>query len=188
MHSTGAFYDRSGLSFLQNEIEPLKEFSPHVPTTTNMMGNYPDNNYWKWAPSIDVDQLECYPDWHHFENEIGVAQSTAWNHDLYRAMKGGQPFYLMETTPSNTNWQAVPTPKRPGMHRLMCMQAIAHGSESALYFQFRKSRGSTEKFHGAIVGHDGTDDTRVFREVAEVGATSQNWKKFPARASWPKSR
>jgi beta-galactosidase len=50
------------------------------------------------------------------------------------------------------------------------MQAIAHGSESALYFQFRKSRGSTEKFHGAIVGHDGTSDTRVFREVAEVGS------------------
>jgi beta-galactosidase len=51
----------------------------------------------------------------------------------------------------------------------MCLQAIAHGSESALYFQFRKSRGSAEKFHGAIVGHDGTSDTRVFREVAEVG-------------------
>jgi beta-galactosidase len=84
-------------------------------------------------------------------------------------MKGGQPFLLMETTPSQTNWQAVPTPKRPGMHRLMCLQAIAHGSESALYFQFRKSRGSAEKFHGAIVGHDGTADTRVFREVAEVG-------------------
>ncbi|HEX8550702.1 MAG TPA: beta-galactosidase [Abditibacteriaceae bacterium] len=164
------FMTEQGRTFLENEIEPLKEHSPHVPTTTNMMGNYPDNNYWQWADSIDVISWNVYPDWHHFDTEIDVAQSTAWNHDLYRSMKGGQPFYLMETTPSQTNWQQVPTPKRPGIHRLMCLQAIAHGSESALYFQFRKSRGSIEKFHGAIVGHDGTSDTRVFREVAEVGS------------------
>jgi beta-galactosidase len=164
------FMTEQGRTFLENEIEPLREYSPHVPTTTNMMGNYPDNNYWKWAPSIDVISWNVYPDWHHFDTEVDVAHSTAWNHDLYRSMKGGQPFYLMETTPSQTNWQQVATPKRPGIHRLMCLQAIAHGSESALYFQFRKSRGSVEKFHGAIVGHDGTEDTRVFREVAEVGS------------------
>jgi beta-galactosidase len=157
------------LSFLKNEIAPLKEYSPHVPTTTNMMGTYPDNNYWEWAKALDVISWDSYPDWHHSTNEIDVAHSTAWNHDLYRSMKGGKPFLLMETTPSQTNWQAVPTPKRPGMHRLMCLQAIAHGSESALYFQFRKSRGSAEKFHGAVVGHDGTSDTRVFREVTKVG-------------------
>jgi beta-galactosidase len=157
-------------SFLENEIAPLKEFAPHVPTTTNMMGNYPDNNYWELAKALDVISWDVYPDWHHTATEIDEAHSTAWNHDLYRSMKGGQPFLLMETTPSQTNWQQVPTPKRPGLHRLMCLQAIAHGSESALYFQFRKSRGSAEKFHGAIVGHDGTSDTRVFREVAEVGS------------------
>jgi beta-galactosidase len=157
------------LSFLENELQPLREFSSHIPATTNMMGTYPDNNYWEWAKALDVISWNVYPDWHHGTTEIDVAQSTAWNHDLYRSMKGGQPFLLMETTPSHTNWQAVPTSRRPGMHRLMCLQAIAHGSESALYFQFRKSRGSTEKFHGAIVGHDGTSDTRVFREVAEVG-------------------
>ncbi|MFQ9701845.1 MAG: beta-galactosidase [Enterocloster clostridioformis] len=26
------------------------------------------------------------------------------NHDLMRGIKGGQPFYLMEQTPSVTNW------------------------------------------------------------------------------------
>jgi beta-galactosidase len=178
------FMTEQGRTFLENEIEPLKEFAPHVPTTTNMMGNYPDNNYWKWADSIDVVSWNVYPNWHHYDTEIDVAQSTAWNHDLYRSMKGGQPFYLMETTPSNTNWQQVPTPKRPGLHRLMCLQAIAHGSESALYFQFRKSRGSTEKFHGAIVGHDGTSDTRVFREVAEVGGDFKKLDEVSGSRHW----
>jgi len=37
------------------------------------------------------------------------------------------------------------------------------------YFQWRKSRGSSEKFHGAVVDHVGHENTRTFREVAEVG-------------------
>ncbi len=38
------------------------------------------------------------------------------------------------------------------------MQAVAHGANSVQYFQFRKSRGSTEKFHGAVVDHYGGSD------------------------------
>uniref|UniRef100_UPI0028AC812B beta-galactosidase trimerization domain-containing protein n=1 Tax=Exiguobacterium sp. TaxID=44751 RepID=UPI0028AC812B len=34
---------------------------------------------------------------------------------------------------------------------------------------WRKSRGSSEKFHGAVVDHDGSSENRVFPEVAEVG-------------------
>jgi beta-galactosidase len=49
------------------------------------------------------------------------------------------------------------------------MQAIASGSDTVQYFQWRKGRGSYEQYHGAVVDHLGTDDTRVFREVAEVG-------------------
>jgi beta-galactosidase len=41
------------------------------------------------------------------------------------------------------------------------------------YFQYRKSRGSGEKFHGAVIDHVGNENTRVFREVAEVGQMLQ---------------
>jgi beta-galactosidase len=37
------------------------------------------------------------------------------------------------------------------------------------YFQWRKSRGSAEKFHGAVVDHVGHEHTRVFRDVADLG-------------------
>ena len=57
----------------------------------------------------------------------------------------------MESTPSMTNWQNVAKLKKPGMHMLSSMQAVAHGSNSVQYFQWRKSRGSSEKFHGAVV-------------------------------------
>ena len=77
---------------------------------------------------------------------------------------------LMESTPSNTNWQPVPKLKRPGMHKLSSLQAVAHGSDTVQYFQWRKSRGSSEKFHGAVVDHVGHEHTRVFRRRGELGA------------------
>ena len=49
------------------------------------------------------------------------------------------------------------------------LQAVAHGSDSVLYFQLRQSQGASEKFHGAVIDHYGGDDTRIFREVTEVG-------------------
>ena len=49
------------------------------------------------------------------------------------------------------------------------LQAVAHGSDSVLYFQLRQSRGASEKFHGAVIDHYGGSDTRVFKEVTEVG-------------------
>jgi Beta-galactosidase len=56
------------------------------------------------------------------------------------------------------------------MHALSSIQAVAHGSDSVQYFQWRKSRGGSEKFHGAVVDHSGHEHTRVFREVADLGA------------------
>src|SRR5207247_684598 len=76
-----------------------------------------------------------------------------------------------ESTPSQTNWQPVSKLKRPGMHRLSSLQAVAHGSDTVQYFQWRKSRGSVEKFHGAVVDHVGHEHTRVFCDVADLGNT-----------------
>lgn len=52
---------------------------------------------------------------------------------------------------------------------LSCLQAVAHGSDTVQYFQWRKGRGGVEKFHGAVVDHCGHENTRVFRDVAQVG-------------------
>jgi beta-galactosidase len=38
-----------------------------------------------------------------------------------------------------------------------------------MYFQWRKGLGGAEKHHGAVVDHVGDENTRVFRDVAEVG-------------------
>lgn len=157
------------IDFMRHEMAPLQEHTPQRPVTTNFMGTYDAYNYWKMARHLDVVCWDNYPDWHGEGTDWQVGRSVAFVHDIYRAMKGGQPWLLMESTPSVTNWRPVSVPKRPGMHRLSSLQAVAHGSDSVLYFQWRKSRGSAEKFHGAVVDHAGHEHTRVFEDVAEVG-------------------
>jgi beta-galactosidase len=94
---------------------------------------------------------------------------TAFHHDVFRSMKGGKPFLLMETTPSQVNWKQVSPLRRPGVHRLNGLQAVAHGSDAVCYFQLRRSRGSSEQFHGAVIDHSGDENNRVFREVTALG-------------------
>ena len=157
------------IDFFLNEIAPLRAMTPKTPVTINMMGTYPGLDYWKFAQHLDVVSWDNYPNWHGQPDEWREAPGIAMTHDINRCIKGGQPFILMESTPSATNWQRVPTPKRPGMHRLSSLQAVAHGSDAVMYFQWRKGRGSCEKFHGAVVDHVGHENTRVFREVAALG-------------------
>ena len=135
------------------------------------MGTYEGLNYWKFAPYLDVVSWDSYPRWHGEKPDWKLASEVGFVHDINRSLKHGKPFLLMESTPSMTNWMEVAKLKRPGMHLLSSIQAVAHGSDSVQYFQWRKSRGGSEKFHGAVVDHCGHENTRVFNDVKEVGET-----------------
>lgn len=157
------------VDFCRHEIAPLKAANVQLPVTTNLMDAYEGLNYWKFADILDVISWDAYPTWHDGKDQRNLAAWFALNHDMFRSLKGGQPFLLMESTPSLTNWQAVSKLKKPGMHLLSSLQAVAHGSDSVQYFQWRKSRGASEKLHGAVIDHVGHEHTRVFRDVAELG-------------------
>ncbi|MCL6442238.1 MAG: beta-galactosidase [Alicyclobacillus sp.] len=157
------------IDFIRSEIAPIRELTPNIPITTNLMGTFPGLNYQKIAEVLDVVSWDNYPRWHGPEPDWRLASSVSFVHDINRSLKGGQPFMLMESTPSMTNWMGVSKLKRPGMHLLSSLQAVAHGSDTVQYFQWRKSRGAFEKFHGAVVDHAGHEHTRVFRDVTQVG-------------------
>lgn len=160
------------VDFCRHEIEAVHTVSPTLPTTTNM--HMIDGlDYRKFADIIDVISWDAYPTWHEHQDDSQLAAYVGFYHDLYRSLKM-KPFLLMESTPSLTNWQPISKLKQPGMHQLSSLQAVAHGSDSVQYFQWRKSRGSSEKFHGAVVDHAGHEHTRVFRDVAELGQTLHN--------------
>lgn len=154
--------------FCRQETLPLKEHNPNLPVIANFMEYFYDYNYWKLSEAIDVVSWDNYPLWHRDADEVEIACYIAMCHDLMRTLKD-QPFLLMESTPSQTNWQPITKLKKDGVHLLSSIQAVAHGSDSVQYFQWRKSRGSLEKFHGAVIDHVGHADTRSGREVTQVG-------------------
>lgn len=165
------------ISFFEQESVPLRELTPALPITTNFMADTEDLipfqalDYSRFAKHVDVVSWDAYPTWHNdWETTANLALKVGFINDLFRSLKQ-QPFLLMESTPSAVNWHPVNKAKRPGMHLLSSLQMIAHGSDSVLYFQWRKSRGSSEKFHGAVVDHDRSEQNRVFQEVAQVGRT-----------------
>jgi beta-galactosidase len=135
-----------------------------VPVTTNFMGFYRPLDYFRWAEHLDVISWDNYPP------DDRSAPRMALTHDLMRGLKGGRSFWLMEQTPSTTACRDVNPVKRPGVMRLWSYQALAHGSDTVLFFQLRASRGASEKYHGAVINHASRSDTRVFKEVAELGA------------------
>lgn len=166
------FYSDLQIDFLEMEKEAVKKYNPRIPVTTNMFNVNCGLNYQKLAKSLDIMSWDSYPRWHCQKDK-----STEWENaagagfvfDYARAL-GGKPFYLMESVPSVPSQFEVCKLKRPKMHLLSSMQAVAFGSDSVQYFQWRKSNGAVEKFHGAVIDHNGSADTRVFRDVCEVGA------------------
>ncbi len=157
------FMSDSILNNFKAERDKIRVYNQDVPVTTNLMGAYKPLDYFKFAEEMDIVSWDNYPSYN------TPVSYTAMVHDLMRGLKAGQPFMLMEQTPSQQNWQPYNSLKKPGQMRNMSFQAIAHGADTIQFFQLRRSVGGCEKFHGAVIDHVGHEHTRVFREVASLG-------------------
>jgi beta-galactosidase len=183
------FMSEMNLECYRDEAHILRDLTPGVPVLTNFHGLVKHLDYFAWAPHQDLIAWDSYP------TADDPPAATAFRLDLMRGLKGGQPWLLLEQTPSQTQWRAYNPLKRPGEIRLQSYQAIAHGADSVLFFQWRQSRGASEMHHGAIVSHAGHAQTRVFQEVAALGAELRGLgqhlldARSPARVallfSWP---
>ena len=163
------FVSHQTTDFMKWERDCIREVVPEARVCVNMMYRFDGVDYFDMAREIDLASWDSYPTWHKpTETLEETAIDTAMMHDLFYSVKG-QPFWQMECTPSMTNWQSVSKNKKPGMNIFSGLQAVAHGADGVLYFQWRQSRGAFEKFHGAVVGHDGREDNRVFVETAKLG-------------------
>lgn len=156
------------LDFMKEEIKAVRRYS-NKPVTTNGMCTYPGLNYAKFAKELDFFSQDIYPEWHN--GTKNTAQMLGLACDYTRSLKNGKPFIVMESAPgavcSGVNFRKV----KSGQHQILeAIKYISYGADSTMYFQWRKGRGATEKFHGAIVDHYGKSDTRVFKTISEIGA------------------
>lgn len=152
------------LELFEAEKAVLREVTPFIPVTTNFMSILHGLDYWKWAAAEDLVSDDAYPDPADPRSHVAVALS----YDLMRSLKR-QPWLLLESAPSAVSWREVNVPKPPGLMRLHSLQALAHGSDGVMFFQWRQAKYGPEKFHSAMLPHGGTA-TRGWQDTLRLGA------------------
>ena len=163
------FQSDAMLSLYNLEKQTIEKYDKQTPILTNFHGT-PNKwiDYHAWAKDQDIIAYDSYPA---YDDPAYVA---AFRYDLMRGLKH-QPFMLMESTPSQVNWQPYSPLKRPNQMRATELQAVAHGADTVQYFQLKQAVGGSEKFHGAVISHSQRTDTRAFQEVARSSARRSCW-------------
>ncbi|MFG1703124.1 beta-galactosidase [Nonomuraea sp. M3C6] len=146
------------------ERDIVRSFRDDIPIMTNFMRFYRNADYWKWAPEEDAVALDIYPNPADADSHV----SAAFQFDLFRSLKGGQPWMLMEQAAGAVSQWRLNVVKEPGRMRLGSLQAVSRAADSVMFFQWRASRGGHERFHSAMLPHSGPD-SRTFREVVDLG-------------------
>jgi beta-galactosidase len=170
------FVTQSYRTFQQLQLDALRpHLRPGVWVTHNFMGWFDGFDHYELAEDLDLASWDWYiGTGHHDYLGSGAA------HDLTRGLKR-QKFWVMETQPSCTNWSPVNNPLHKGEARVMAWQAVGHGADGVLYWQWRSALGGQEQYHGTLVDQSGQprpfydEAVRVgheFRKVSELLAGS----------------
>jgi len=153
--------------YVQNQTIALRQqIDPRMFVTTNTMFWNAGFDHFRLHRDLDIAAWDNYipdgrPDW--------VANGA--NHDLVRGYKQ-RNFWLMETQPGRVDWVPVNRALDPGQVREMAWQAIGHGADAVLYWQWRPAANGQETYHGAILGQDGEFNPiqpEIARTAAELG-------------------
>jgi len=132
--------------------------------TTNLGGlGWSDNfDHYEINRELDLASWDEYVG----QGHLNVARNGAM-HDLVRGWRRAN-FWVMETQPGSVNWAPVNTTLDRGETRAMVWQAIGHGADAVLYWQWRSALNGQEQYHGAIAGPDGTP-LPLYAEVQQTG-------------------
>ncbi len=155
-------------SYVNNQVDAIRAAVDRRQfITTNTMFWNAGFDHFEMHKNLDIAAWDNYitdgkPDW--------VANGA--NHDLVRGYKQ-KNFWLMETQPDRVDWVPVNVTLAPGQIREMAWQAVGHGADAVLYWQWRPARTGQEQYHGTLLGQDGTP-VPAFAEVAATGTELAN--------------
>ena len=167
------FITSQWIAFQKNQLDAIRAAaSPRQFITTNLGGLGWANRFDRYAINRDLD----FASW---DNYVGTGHLQPYRngatHDLVRGWKR-RNFWVMEIQPGFVNWAPVSNMLAPGETRAMAWQAIGHGADGILYWQWRNALNGQETMHGSILGPDGTplpvypEVTRIGRDMAKASA------------------
>jgi len=152
--------------FQQVQIDAIRKFADSRQfITTNIGGlGWSDNwDHYEITRPLDLAAWDDYVG----EGHLNVARNGAM-HDFVRGWKR-QNFWVMETQPGSVNWAPINNTLDPGETRAMAWQAVGHGADAVLYWQWRDALNGQEQYHGALVGPDGTP-LPIYNEIRGIGS------------------
>lgn len=153
-------------SFQQDQIRVLRSYiAPRQFITTNIGGlGWSDNwDHYRMTEDLNLASWDEYVG----EGHPKVAKEAMLN-DFARGWKR-QNFWLMETEPGSVDWAPINNALDRGETRALAWQAVGHGADAVLYWQWRSALNGQEEYHGAVVGPDGTP-LPIYAEVRQLGA------------------
>jgi beta-galactosidase len=152
-------------SFQREQVDILRaSILPTQFITTNIGGLAWSDNWDHYAITADLDLAS----WDDYVGQGHLqASRNAMLNDFARGWKR-QNFWIMETQPGSVNWAPINNALDPGETRALAWQAIGHGADAILYWQWRDALNGQEQYHGAIVGPDGTP-LPIYAEIQQLG-------------------
>ena len=165
------------VAFQKNQLDVIRAGAdPRQFITTNLGGLGWANKFDRYAINRDLDVAS-------WDDYVGQGHLKPYRngatHDLVRGWKR-ENFWVMETQPGFVNWAPVSNILYPGETRAMAWQAVGHGADAVLYWQWRNALNGQETMHGSIVGPDGKP-LPIYPEIAQIGRDFA--KASPALAS-----
>ncbi len=169
------------------QTEVLRKHSPGRFVTHNFMIFFSDFDHFKAAEHLDfvtwdnypTGMLEFFAPWFTEDQKTAFARTghpdlIAFNHDLYRGLKRGTPFWVMEQQCGQVNWATWNPLPAPGAVNLWTLQAMAHGADVVSYFRWQAATEAQELMHSGLLRYDGSED----RGFAEAQALAPNLEKL----------
>jgi beta-galactosidase len=160
---------------MQTEI--LRAHSPGRFVTHNFMIFFSDFDHFKAAEHLDfvtwdnypTGMLEFFAPWLTEDQKTAFARTghpdlISFNHDVYRGLKRGTPFWVMEQQCGQVNWATWNPLPAPGAVNLWTLQAMAHGADVVSYFRWQAATEAQELMHSGLLRYDGSED-RGFEEA-----------------------
>lgn len=143
----------------------IDELRPHLHenawVTHNFMGWFGGFDHYELTQDLDLATWDWY---------IGTGHNdplrTGAIHDLTRGFKR-QNFWVMETQPGSVNWSPYNNMVNKGEARAMAWEAVAHGADGILYWQWRTALGGQEQYHGTLVDQSG-QQRPFYREAQKL--------------------
>lgn len=153
------------VAFQKNQLDVIRAGAdPRQFITTNLGGLGWANRFDRYAINRDLD----FASW---DNYVGSGHLKPYrngaSHDLVRGWKR-KNFWVMEIQPGFVNWASVSNILYPGETRAMAWQAVGHGGDAILYWQWRNALNGQETMHGSLIGPDG-EPLPIYAEVARIG-------------------